>query len=359
MTNGRTLALRAAFALMLGFVLNSSVSADTLDDRYTALWKPNSFLCEATPGGVRFPSRPTGETQPCDDGDMTLFNGLLCAAGEPLGCVGVKEALDRNTGQWYRSPRIRLNGNDRGGASFSPDMALGVQLYLVKTRDIDSAWRWLMWLHGHVPCWVEIGGTCVVQAPAPRFCTDPPKPGDSQNFECTVRPGDAAALSATVSWLQEKAGMQALPNGTLRAYLGSTSGKAPSLLKLSAECNKPGFSQHLVAVGILLERMMGSTDPALNEAAKLLTSGTTRNCDPLKRTEYQTMGDPNNAFFKFMVEGPTTAVRDQVLARCPEPSRLPTPPLHQWQWERADADKAWEHSSYWDCVFMYRMLRPS
>lgn len=146
--------------------------------------------------------------------------------------------------------------------------------------------------------------------------------------------------------------MQALPNGTLRAYLGSFSGQAPGLLKRSAECNRPGFSQHLVAVGILLERMMGSTDPALNEAAKLLVSGAQRDC-----ATFQTMGDPNNAFFKFMDEGPTTAVRDQVLARCPAPGRLPTPPLSQWQWEREDADKAWEHSSYWDCVFMYHMLR--
>ncbi|MCV2350815.1 hypothetical protein [Paucibacter sp. Y2R2-4] len=342
-------------AFALGGFFPDLAAADELDDRYTGLWRPNAFLCEATPGGVRFPSRPTGEAaQPCDDGDMTLFNGLLCAVGEPLGCLGVKEALDRNSGQWYRSPRIRLNGNDRGGASFSPDMAMGVQLYLLKTKDIDSALRWLMWLHDHVPCWVELGGACLVRAPVPRFCTDPPKPGDKQNFECTVRPGDAAALSATVSWLQEKAGMQPLPSGSLRAYLGSWSGKTAGFVKLGAECNRVGFSQHLVAVGILLERMMGSTHPDLEVAAKLLVSGEERSC-----ATFKTMGDPNNAFFRWLAEGSTQAVKDQVLARCPAPDRLPTPPLHQWQWEREDADKAWEHSSYWDCVFMYRLLKPS
>ncbi|WP_404666954.1 hypothetical protein [Roseateles asaccharophilus] len=285
---------------------------------------------------------------------MTLFNGLLCAAGEPLGCLGVKEALDRNSGQWYRSPRIRINGNDRGGASFSPDMALGVQLYLVKTKDIDSGWRWLNWMEDHTPCWFELFGKCVTKAPVPRFCTDPPKTGDAQNFECTVRPGDAAALARTVTWLQDKADMATLPSGSVRGYLGSTSGQAMTLLKTSALCNRVGFSQHLVAVTILLYRMQGLTDPEINEAAQLLVSGAERDCAGNK-----TMGDPKNAFFRFLAEGPTDAVRAQVLARCPEPGRLPTPPLHQWQWEREDADQAWLHSSYWDCVFMYRMLRPS
>lgn len=361
MTTAWARSLRAVLAL-IGLLLSAAAPADTLDDRYTQLWKPSSFLCEASPGGVKFPSRPTGDAaQPCDDGDMTLFNGLLCAAGEPLGCLGVKEALDRNSGQWYRSPRIRINGNDRGGASFSPDMALGVQLYLVKTKDVDAGWKWLTWLHEHVPCWVEAFGHCLVQAPVPRFCTDPPKQGESQNFECTLRPGDAAALSTTVSWLQERVGMPTLPSGSLRAYLGS-SPKVPGMLELSGRCNRPGFSQHLVAVGILLERMKGSTDPALDAAAQWLVNATPRKCVNIPGFEAfqdDTYGDPKNAFFRLLAEGPTDAVRDQVLARCPEPGRLPTPPLYQWQWEREDADQAWLHSSYWDCVFMYRMLRPS
>ncbi|MCW5662824.1 MAG: hypothetical protein KIT35_03225 [Piscinibacter sp.] len=273
---------------------------------------------------------------------MTLFNGLLCASGEVLGCIGVKEALDRNSGQWHRSPRIRLHGNDRGGASFSPDMALGVQLYLVKTKDVDSGWRWLMWLHEHVPCWIESDGKCILQAPAPRFCMDPPKPGDKLNFECTMRPGDAAELASTVNWLQENAGMQPLPNGTLRGYLGTFSGRAPALLELDAWANKPGFSQHLVAAGILLQRMQGSTHPSLERAAKGLASR-----------------EPNNAFFRWLDEGSSKEVRNQVLSRCPEAGRLPTPPLHQWQWEREDADQAWQHSCYWDCIFIYRMLRPN
>lgn len=332
---------RLLASLLVSHCAVNSAFADELKQRYEDLWRPAAFLCEAWKDGVKFPSRPTGDAkQPCDDGDMTLFNGLLCASGEPLGCLGVKEALDRDTGQWYRSPRIRVNGNDRGGASFSPDMALGVQLYLVTTKDVESGWKWLMWLHSHTPCWVEIGETCIIQAPVPRFCTDPPKEGEKENFECTLRPGDSAALSSTVTWLQKNAGLAELPTGSLRGNLGSFSGKTPALLEAASLVNKPGFSQHLVAVGILLERLQDTKDPSLDRAAKTLAQK-----------------EPNNAFFKWMAEGPTQAVRDLVLARCPTRERLPEAPLHQWQWEREDADKAWLHSCYWDCIFMYQMLR--
>lgn len=73
--------------------------ADELSDRL-AFWESKALLCEAKPGGVKFPSKPTHEiSQPCDDGDMTLFNGLLCAAGDERGCVGVAEAQDPTTGE--------------------------------------------------------------------------------------------------------------------------------------------------------------------------------------------------------------------------------------------------------------------
>lgn len=43
-----------------------------------------------------------------DDGDMTLFNGFLRAAGEDLACDALRAPLD-STGQWWRSPR-RVGG---------------------------------------------------------------------------------------------------------------------------------------------------------------------------------------------------------------------------------------------------------
>ncbi|MGZ4924649.1 MAG: hypothetical protein ACXV5H_11965 [Halobacteriota archaeon] len=262
-----------------------------------------------------------------------MFNGLLCAAGDDRGCVGVAEAQDPTTGEWFRSPRIRFNGNDRGGSSFSPDMALGVQLYLVKTKDVVRAAKWLTWLHEHVPCSIDIFGWCLLRG-LPRFCTD-----DVKEKGCTMRPGDAAAFSATVSFLQENAGLPALPDGRLRGYLGTFAGYGPAIEDIGSRVNKPGFSQHLGGVSILLMRLMGQTDSRINTAAAQLAEK-----------------NPGNAFYSYLKEGKTENVRREILARCPSPTTVLKPPLRQWQWERENLDKAWEQSCYWDCIFMARMV---
>jgi hypothetical protein len=305
--------------------------ADELADRLS-FWESKALSCPMQPKGPTFPSKPTGDpAQPCDDGDMTLFNGLLCYAGDERGCQGVRLAQDAGTGEWFRSPRIRVHGNDRGGASFSPDMALGVQLYLIKTRDVDRAWKWLMWLHRLVPCSVEAFGNCVVQG-LPRFCA--PEQG------CTIRHGDAAVLAETVTYLQRTAGMPALPDGRLRGYLGSFSGWGPDIEDIDSRINQPGYSQHLAAVVVWTLRAAGLTDPKLAKATATLAAR-----------------EPNNAFFAYLNEGKTARVLARVLERCPSPDTILTPPLRQWQWEREDADRAWEQSCYWDCIFIGRLLQ--
>lgn len=313
---------------ILVLVATAPAVASELDDRF-AYWNKSAFLCQASDGTL-FPSKPTsGDAQPCDDGDMTLFNGLLCAAGDQRGCQGVANAQDPVTGQWHRSPRIRLNGNDRGGSAFSPDMALGVQLYLVKTGDVIRAKKWLDWLHTHVPCAIELFGRCLLDG-IPRFCTD-----DVVEKGCVMRPGDAAALSATVTFLQRNMDLQALPNGRLRGYLGTMSGQGPQLEEISSYVNKPGFSQHLVGVSILLYRMLGFTDKKLDEAAERLAKK-----------------NPGNAFFSILARRPQHQIISEVLYRCPNPNIPLKPPLHQWQWERENEDMAWESSCYWDCIFI-------
>lgn len=316
---------------LLALYSGASFSSE-LEQRFS-YWQEQAFSCPAG-DGTTFPSRPTGEaSQPCDDGDITLFNGLLCAAGDKRGCDGVANAQDSTTGQWFRSPRIRLHGNDRGGSAFSPDMALGVQLYLIKTGDVQRASKWFAWLHENVPCAWEIFGKCIVIG-IPRFCTD-----DTTEKGCVMRPGDAAALSATVTYLQEKKGMAALPDGRLRGYLGTMSGAGPQLEQISSYVNKPGFSQHLVGVSILLYRMLGSTDNKLDDAATRLVAK-----------------NPGNAFYSILARLPKDQIETEILYRCPNPHIPLKYPLHQWQWERDNEDKAWESSCFWDCIFAKELL---
>ncbi|WP_139143953.1 MULTISPECIES: hypothetical protein [unclassified Janthinobacterium] len=324
--------------LFLGFFLACAIcpaGASPLNDRLL-FWEKEALMCPAEPGRNAFPTKQTGDpAQPCDDGDMTLFNGLLCAAGDPRGCQGVAEAQNPATGEWARSPRIRILGrNDRGDAFFSPDMALGLQLYFVKTGDVAAARKWLTWMHEHVACSVELFNKCLVRA-LPRFCTN-----DEKDKGCTMRPGDAAQLSATVSYLQQKYGMQDLPDGRLRGYLGTFSGYGQAIVDIDAHVNDAGFPMHLVGVSVMLMRMMGQTDPRIATAAATLARR-----------------EPRNAFFRYLSEGKTPAVIGLTTEKCPALDRQPTPPLIQWQWERAEADRAWEHSSYWDCIFMAHLLR--
>ena len=75
-------------------------------------------------------------------GDMTLFNGLLCLAGENDGCAAVRDSQDHDSGSWWRSP-LKVNKPDKsapGGnhqPSFNSDQAVGVYAYLTQTGDKD------------------------------------------------------------------------------------------------------------------------------------------------------------------------------------------------------------------------------
>jgi hypothetical protein len=320
---------RLTVAVLFAVAATASLaSEDRLNQAY-AFWEANAFQCQVD--GISFPSRPTGNSaQPCDDGDMTMFNGLLCYAGDERGCQGVRDAQDPVTGEWFRSPRIRLKGNDRGGASFSPDMAMGVQLYLIKTRDVERAEKWAHWLDGMKVRLCRLGVCVEPQS----FCK--PEPG------CVIRPGDAASLAKTFDYLHKSAGMAPLRDGSdLRGYLSTAKDWGNILIWFSSLINKPGYSQHLVAVDVVIERMTSGKAEALKGEAERLAGKSV---------------NEGNAFFSYLAGKDRAVVVQQVLARCPSVSSLPQPPLHQWQWERETTDKAWMHSCYWDCIFMAKLL---
>src|SRR5581483_2635248 len=96
-------------------------------------WLDNVFVCKSN--SVDFPSKEGDKPGSCDDGDMTLFNGLLCLSGQDIGCTAVQKSQGPD-GRWWRSPR-RINWEaPNHDVSFSPDQALGVFAYLIATRDL-------------------------------------------------------------------------------------------------------------------------------------------------------------------------------------------------------------------------------
>jgi hypothetical protein len=300
------------------------------------VWKQAAPVCPVL--GVSFATKqlsdPKQPTQICDDGDMTLFNGLLCSAGVEIGCLGVAEARESATGKWHRSPRIRVLGkNDRGNADFSPDMALGVTLYAIKKGAAAEVYQWLSWISENTPCAIKGLHPCPETLKLePRFC---------ELAECVIRPQDYQVLALLVTYLQLKHSMQELPNGRLRGLIGSFNGHAELAKTVAALINDPGFPQHLVGTSVLIYMLkdLATTSLEIQAAAKILQ---TRNT--------------GNAFFTFLAEGKSDLAVRETLDRCPsDPSKLQAP-LMQWQWERANQEQAWTQSMLWDCIFMARLL---
>jgi hypothetical protein len=137
-----------------------------------------------------------------------------------------------------------------------------------------------------------------------------------------------------------------LPDGSIRGTAASWVKWEGTFMWLSSN-NRPGYSQHLHAVDILLRRLIRGDDNAYMQDAKELADK--------KENE-------GNAFFAWLAGKDRAEVIRQTLERCPAPNKLPTPPLFQWQWERDNhVDQgqlpAWQQSCYWDCIFMAKLLK--
>ena len=308
-------------------------SASPLTDALAWWEPPQAFLCSAAKTGA-FPSKYSA-TDPdhCDDGDMTLFNGLLCKGGDRRGCDGVRLAQGPD-GEWWRSPRrIGWTSNSHPGAdvSFSPDQALGVMLYVAVSKDVNAFDRWLKWLDENRPCLVKVGSLCL-QKGWVRFCTD------DADKRCTARPGDCAFLEATGTFLASSAGDICtrilkelhLPSNWLPSV--------PTQVLGSASANTPGYPLHLAAVQLLLARTLEIKDPMLTSAGQILAA---------KQSE--------NPFFQYLANGSSPQVTALVLKLCPSQAR-PSVDRNQWSWERDQTDKAWLNSMYWDCIFLGKLL---
>ncbi|WP_201413893.1 hypothetical protein [Mesorhizobium sp. J8] len=330
------LTLSAAITLMLcgaalvssSLISSSSTFADDLATRDT-FWRNNAFLCAGS--SILFPSKEVkGHPQDCDDGDMTLFNGLLCSAGEAAGCdaVALSQSAD---GRWWRSPRRIGMEATRYDVSFSPDQSLGVLLYVLRTGDKVRFSHWLSWIESHRPCLTKIGGKCF-QYGWLRFCSD------DVDKRCTLRPADCVRLEAVAQTIGVDGSLcrrtmreLGLPTDILRP-LGD-------FLLGAAAVNDPGYPQHLVGVDILLARKLGVDPSKVNQAAAILTARTN-----------------DNPFFQYLNVGATAGVRAAVLSTCPAPER-PSGNRFQWTWERVARPDAWVDSMYWECIFLGDLLR--
>jgi len=80
-------------------------------------------------------------------GNTNNIAGPYCLAGDLDRCKDVALAQDPTTGAWYRNAYQRRDPlSERGQPLFSRDEFLGVMLYLAKTKDKDSAMKWMQFI---------------------------------------------------------------------------------------------------------------------------------------------------------------------------------------------------------------------
>lgn len=306
--------------------------APKIDDPFEKLWRSGAPVCKASVEGVavQFPSK-----RDCNDGDMTLFNGLLCAAGFDEGCEGVRLAQD-GTGRWHRSPRLRNDPSLYPQSSFSPDMAIGVQLYFIAAKDraaaTATARRWVSWLEESVPCMAVGANGCIFKSPIPRFCTDDEERG------CAMRPGDAALLASTLEFVRAMPPAQT----TVGAYLRQFKGDMTNLLTLSATVNKPGYSRHLVAASALAFQLINVG--SVEDKARVLAAA-----------NILALLEPENPFFLKIAGRSQDAVNSATLAVCPATLEEVPAEKDEWTWERTWSDAAWRRTMLWDCLFARKL----
>ncbi|MBM3381216.1 MAG: hypothetical protein FJY29_02130 [Betaproteobacteria bacterium] len=238
--------------------------------------------------------------QNCDIGDATLFNGLLCLSGEELSCEAVRRSQGSDGRMWRAEFRVASDAVN----SFSRDMAMGVLAYLVATRDVELARRWMSW----------------IEANGQRLCRE------SSDNRCEFTPGFWLLFREVWEYL-------GLPlNQPMRTAVVSDT----LMALLQSQFSPPGFELHLAGVNYLVRRGMKQTGATLDSLALALVSR-----------------QPDNPFFAYLHEGATGRVIRQTLQWCPRTA----PAMRvEWSFERNQQDNPWERSMGWECIMLTNFL---
>ncbi|MFG6432740.1 hypothetical protein [Roseateles sp. LYH14W] len=384
-----------------------------LSDAQLKVWRDKADFCPRVQGHFdAFPSKGNADagadvgdypTATCDDGDQTLFNGLLCAAGVAEGCSGVKQAQAAD-GRWFRSPARRLlweqhcfsasplTGNhfrDRCANGFSPDMALGVLLYVMETGDSAAYQRWLNWIDASIDsaklcrpddltdckpvkwptlCTHDIGYRAPDEKP-PAIVID----GRSGGM-CSMRPFDPLDFSAVTEatlitvparYAAWEAQTRVLGQQLLAGLTGNPAiSSLPPLLIMSAT-DKEHFPLHLDAARVLLRMQIANPGlklanlPSIPEPMELIKSvaggmladGT----DPTYvNAVAQVIASRArwNPFYQLLAEGPTPAVRALIIERCPSETDKTTKDNWIWEKDSENDGNGKLNSMGWDCIFV-------
>jgi len=233
-----------------------------------------------------------------EDGDSLLWASLLLAAGEKSQAEAILACQDIS-GQMYRAPS-KVGTTDKN--SFSRDMATGFTLAAASDDRVKRAYE--NWIH------FTLDNGC-------EAC-------EEHDGRCLITPGIyfwAHYLGIKVPW-----------------YYRWTAFLNRLYLLISCYFTPVGFQLHLAGVSLLIQKKIGQWGIIEQEAAE-------------KLAERQ----PKNAFFQFLAGNKSKAkflVDEVKIVILYEGQGR----MHQWCWEREDAERAWKDSCGHDVVFMDLLL---
>lgn len=236
----------------------------------------------------------------CDVGDAALFNGLLCLSGDQLSCEAVRRSQGSDGRMWRSEIRVAADAVN----SFSRDMAMGVLAYLVATKDVSLASRWMTWIESNN--W--------------RLCRE------SSDNRCDFSPGFWSLFRDVWQYLR-------LP---LNQQMDTAILDDSLLALLQSQFAPEGYELHLSAVNLLIRKSMGQKSTTLDALARALT--TRQNLNP---------------FFAYLSEGGTPRTQENLFQWCPD-----TAPYErtEWSFERTEGDLPWERSMGWECLMLMNFI---
>jgi hypothetical protein len=244
----------------------------------------------------------------CPFGDMTIFSGMSCLAGEVERCEDVKRAQGPD-GRWWRSPG--LVGNDELISTFSRDQAKGALAYLVATKDVAAAIRWQTYLDSHNQ----------------KMC---PK---SNNNRCYITSGTSRLFGAVWEYLGLKPAKWMNRGEWLAAYYD----------QVEAMVQPNDFPMHLNALNAWIRlEIQRRGGPEVEKVDRKVVK------ELLKR-------EPHNPFFLILREGPTEKVAKIILEKCPDQKPEGFERL-DWSWQRSQESKPWLHASGHECIFIINVF---
>jgi hypothetical protein len=213
-----------------------------------------------------------------------------CLAGDLDRCKDIALAQDPKTGAWYRNAYQRRDPlSERGQPLFSRDEFLGIMIYLAKTKDQESARKWMQFVERNPKKYMtglkrdlkfKVYNICPSLGvdQKPDSITDEQWENMKADDRCEMRPHDWAAMYATYKYIGiSDEELKSISQGIYARMIATKPIMAITSLVSSATVPERSYQLALQATMILLYREIGyKGNQLLDASARLINERTAK-----------------------------------------------------------------------------------